>query len=50
MRCEECKHYWYDADTDAYGCNKEDEITDEIMKGNKECPFFQYRDDIEESD
>ena len=39
--CQECKFFWHEYDTNASGCHKEGEISDEMWEGKIECPFFE---------
>ena len=46
--CEECVHYDYDDEIDAYYCTMdldEDEMERFLAYKETECPYFQYGDD-----
>ncbi|WP_455581476.1 DUF6472 family protein [Dysosmobacter sp.] len=48
--CEECVHYDYDDEADAYYCTMdldEDEMERFLRSDNSACPFYRRGDDYE---
>lgn len=50
VNCEECVHYDYDDETDAYYCTMdldEDEMERFLRSANDACPFYRRGDDYQ---
>ena len=46
--CEDCVHYDYNEETDAYECNEdldEDELVRFIKGDSGNCPYYRYYDE-----
>ena len=46
--CEDCVHYDYNEETDAYECNEdldEDELVRFIKGDSRNCPYYRYYDE-----
>ena len=46
--CEDCVHYDYNEETEAYECNQdldEDELVRFLKGDNANCPYYRYYDE-----
>ena len=46
--CEDCVHYDYNEETEAYECNQdldEDELVKFLKGDNANCPYYRYYDE-----